>query len=341
MPAPTTTTEPEPGVFDLIDLMTGYQAAAALTAASRLGVFTVLHDAPMTHDEVATVLETEPLATRALLDALAGLGLARASADGFVGVPITRRLAAGGDLQKVVEKEAFFARQWLDLGESVRTGAPRIAPWRERVASEPERARSFLEALVVLATETGPDLTSLPGFAPGLQVADFGGGLGAYATQLAGGGAHVTLVDLPEVAPWARRALDAGEPDVARRVVVQPLDLLDAGAVAALRASRPDGFDVVLLSHLLHDLDDAECLQVLTVARRVLAPAGRVVVFELPGDPPGAFGPLFDLMMRVETPGRARRLDELRGLMLEAGLGDVHVSPGFALPHGVLVGSLR
>ena len=66
--------------------------------------------------------------------------------------------------------------------------------------------------------------------------------------------------------------------------------------------------------------------------------SGRIVVFELPGDPPGAFGPMFDLMMRVETPGRARHLAELVALVEDAGFTDVRVSVEHPLPHGVVVG---
>jgi SAM-dependent methyltransferase len=328
-------------VFDLIDLMTGYQSAATLTAASRLGVFSTLGETPSSFDDVARLLATEPLATRALLDALVGLRLVRSIDGGYVSVPITTRLAVGGDLHKIVEKEAFFARQWLDLADSVRTGAPRIASWRERLVSDPDQVRSFLDALVVLAVESGPDLTTLPGFTAGLRVADFGGGLGPYSTQMAAAGAEVTLVELPEVAPWAREAVDAGDGAAAQRILVQGQDLLAADAAPALLGTSPGGFDLVLLSHLLHDLTDDDCATVLRVAYEVLAPAGRVVVFELPGDPPGAFGPMFDLMMRVETAGRARHVAELAGLIALAGFSDVAEAEGFRRPHGVVTGFKR
>ena len=98
------------------------------------------------------------------------------------------------------------------------------------------------------------------------------------------------------------------------------------------------GFDLVVLSHLLHDLDDVDAAEVLDVAVRVAGPGGSVVVFELPGDPPGAFGPLFDLMMRVETPGAARRVDELVDLLAAAGCHDVAEVPGTGRPHVVLRG---
>lgn len=322
-------------VFAVIDLMTGYQQAATLTAAARLGVFDLLADQPIDAAGAADSLGTEPLATRALLDALVGLELVESSPDGYRATPTAARLGHDGDLRLVAEKEAFFARHWLDLADSVRTGAPRLDSWRERLASDPEQARFFLRALVVLARETGPDLTAVDGLV-GESVVDLGGGLGAYATQLAAAGSRVTLVDLPEVTPWAELELMQAEPAVRDAIRVVATDLLGDEAPEAIGTDH----DAVLLSHLLHDLDDTDALAALRRAAELTRSGGTVVVFELPGDPPrdgqGAFGPLFDLMMRVETPGRARRLDELADLMRAAGLTDVTVSPDHPLPHGVL-----
>ena len=96
---------------------------------------------------------------------------------------------------------------------------------------------------------------------------------------------------------------------------------------------------MVLLAHLLHDLGDDDCAAVLQVAATVCRRGGQVVVFELPGDPPGAFGPMFDLMMRVETEGRARRADELVALLRAAGFTGVHESGAYRRPHGVFIAS--
>ncbi len=323
-----------PTVFDTIDVMTSYQHAAALTAAARCGVFDVLAERSLTWTETAAELGTDPTATRALLDAMVGLGLV--DLDDEVGRyragPVAARLGAGGDLRLVVEKEAFLARVWLDLADSVRSGRPVLAPWRDRLVADPVQAREFLSALVVLAAQTGPDLATVLELAPGSTVADLGGGLGAYAVPLAGAGAEVTLVDLAPVVDWARDDLSAIDADTRRRIVVCEADLLAADA-----AERIGGrFDVVLLSHLLHDLSDDDAAVVLGLARRLLRPGGSVVVFELPGDPPGAFGPLFDLMMRVETPGAARRVDELVALLEAAGFVDLAEVPGTGRPHVVL-----
>ncbi|MDX6739632.1 methyltransferase [Actinocorallia sp. A-T 12471] len=309
--------------FDVIDALTGYQPAAAIAAACRVGLFDVLGPGPRTPDEVAAAAGLAPKPTAALLAALTALGLL---ADGNVPTPLARRLASDGDLAPLVRKEAFFASVWTDLDPTLRTGLPRLAPWKERLRTEPEVARDFLAALAVLARETGPDLTVLPEFAPGRRVLDVGGALGSYAVPLAGAGAHVTLVDLPEVAVWARATV----PDT---VEVREADVLAVPACGV----EPGSADTVLLSHLLHDLTDEQCATVLAEARKALAPGGSVVVIEIPGDAPGPLGPLFDLMMQIETPGRARKAVELADLLVSSGLRGVREA-AYPRPVVVLIG---
>ncbi|GAA2234887.1 acetylserotonin O-methyltransferase [Herbiconiux moechotypicola] len=360
----------ELGEYDVLDILTGYQPAAALATAVRLGVFDAVlagagvadadpdgragaasavagvdSGAGVSANEVAERCGSAPAATRALLDALVGLRLL-AAADGppdersYLPTPIAARLSRGGDLVDLVGKESYLAGEWQQLHRAVQSGTPTIAPWRARVADDPETARSFLRALVTLARLTGPDLAALPELTatmpPGARprhVVDVGGGLGSYAVPLAGAGASVTLVELPAVAAWA-----AEDTAATPGVTVLAADVLADGEPSL---GVPAGTaDAVLVSHLLHDLDDAAAALLLARARAALAPSGALVVLEIPGDAaglPGAFGPLFDLMMQIETPGRARLAPELIRMLEAAGFVAVR-SAGVPAPNLVLVG---
>ena len=150
--------------YAVLDLLTAYQPAALVVAAARTGIFDALGE-PATAARIArrTGLVEAPLV--AALDALVGLGYASAI-DGSgdpdsVGAPpgpratarrsLGRLVRSDGELATVVAKEGFFARVWTELDVTLRTGRPRVRAWADRVATEPETARSFLEALVVLA----------------------------------------------------------------------------------------------------------------------------------------------------------------------------------------------
>ncbi|MEO3785445.1 methyltransferase [Actinocorallia sp. B10E7] len=306
--------------FELIDAMTGYQPAAVIASACRLGVFDALGDTPREAADLAAELGLAPAPTGTLLASLTALGLL---GPGNTLTPLAERLRRGADLELLVRKEAFFAKVWTDLDPTIRTGEPRLAPWTERLETEPQVARDFLAALITLARETGPDLTALPEFAPGRRVLDVGGGLGSYAVPLASAGADVTMVDLPQVVAWAREDLPGNVKAVAADVLAVPSCGVEPGSA-----------DTVLISHLLHDLTDEQCVRVLREARAALTPGGSVVIVEIPGDSPGTMGPLFDLMMRVETPGKARTPDAIRDLLAAAGLSEIREA---AYPRPVLV----
>lgn len=315
--------------MDVLDVLTGYQGAAIVTAACRLGVFDVLGDRPCPADEVAARLRTAPGPTRALLDSLVALGLVSA---GYTAAPDAAPLRSGGELALVVAKEAVLARLWQDLDQVVRTGRPLLAPWAERVARDPEGVLGFLGALEVLARRTGPPLHELPELAPGRRVLDVGGGLGSYARALAAAGSQVTLVDLPVVAGAARERLR----DVAG-VTVVAADVLTAPACGV----EPAGHDAALVSHLLHDLPADQGIAVLRAAAAAVRPGGAVVVNEFAGDAgPDGFGPRFDLMMRLETGGAAYPVDDLVEMLRSAGLGAVR-RVAFPEPVTVLCGEVR
>lgn len=317
----------------LLGLLTAYQAPAAITAAARLGLFDVL-DEPSTAPEAAHRVGADPASVASLMEALGALGVLDGSGGWFCNTEVSARLATGGDLRFVLEKEAFFAGVWGGLAETVRTGRPRLGPWPERLVQEPERVREFLSALVVLAREGGPDLVELCGIGPATTAVDLGGGYGSVAVPLAQAGAEVVLVDLPPVIAWAQEHLHTLEPDLRRRIRCEAVDLLEPGAAGVIGV----GHDIAVIAHLLHDLDDEHARTVLDVARTVTRPGGSVVVVEIPGDAIAPVGPLFDLMMRIESPGRARRLPELVALLRSSGLADVRPLLGAPTPHAVIRG---
>ncbi|MDQ7993073.1 MAG: methyltransferase [Propionicimonas sp.] len=317
--------------FGVIDLMTGYQPAAVVASGVRLGVFDALRSDPATPAELAARLGLAGAPVAALLPALERLGLAGPGPDGRFGLTEAGGWLTGDDgLALVSLKEAFFATVWSGLDTTLRTGAPVLRGWRERLASDPDQCLLFLRALRVLARLTGPDLTGLPALGAGRRVLDVGGGLGSYAVPLAAAGADVTIAELSPVAAWARHEL-ADPAGLLGTVTVIEDDVLMEGRVG-------EDFDAVLVSHVLHDLADSDAVRLLAGARSRVAPGTDLVVFELAGDAPGTIGPFFDLMMQVEGPGRARRAPEVIDLVASAGWGRVAELPA-ARPH-LLVGAV-
>ncbi len=314
----------------LIDAVTGYQPAAAISAATRIGVFEALGSARMEAAALAGALAADPDNLEALLEALRSLGLVERTAGGYAASDFARRrLGPGGEMAQVVVKEATFAEAWANLDQVILQGHPVMIPWSELLRTRPEQARAFLDALDVLARLGGPPLEQIDALTRGRRVLDVGGGLGTYSRLLDAAGCRVTLVDLPRVAGWAREGL------AATGVSVIEVDLFDHPSCGV----GPGSMDTALVSHLLHDLPRSRGVDLLRRVRSALVSGGRVVINDFSIDSgPGAFGTMFDLMMRVETGGAAHSRSTLVSMLREAGFAQPEVLD-FDEPLTVVVGT--
>jgi hypothetical protein len=93
--------------------------------------------------------------------------------------------------------------------------------------------------------------------------------------------------------------------------------------------AAPEGGDLYLIRHLMHDYDDADCVRILANVRRAMHPDGRVLVLEAPlpsDDSPGP-GRWLDLQVMVLCGGRERTVEEYARLFEKAGLRLVRTIP--------------
>jgi O-methyltransferase len=85
--------------------------------------------------------------------------------------------------------------------------------------------------------------------------------------------------------------------------------------------SVPTGGDVYVLSHVIHDWDEAHCLTLLGNCRGAIGPRGRLLIVEtvLPGANEPSQARLLDLIMLANSPsGQERTVDEYRDLLARA-----------------------
>ena len=83
----------------------------------------------------------------------------------------------------------------------------------------------------------------------------------------------------------------------------------------------PAGGDVYLLSHIIHDWNEEQCLTILGHCRKVIKPNGRLLIVETvlpPGDTPHQ-GKVQDMVMLVLPGGQERTEDEYVALLGKAG----------------------
>ena len=152
------------------------------------------------------------------------------------------------------------------------------------------------------------------------HVVDVGGGNGSLlsAVLAAYPNRRGTLFDMAEAIAAARRGEGGPLPGVA----------FVAGDVFSTPA--PEGGDVYLIRHLMHDYDDPDCIRILANVRRAMKPDARVLVLEAPlpsDDSPGP-GRWLDLQVMVLCGGRERTVEEYGALVRQGG-----IAPGANGPH--------
>ena len=91
----------------------------------------------------------------------------------------------------------------------------------------------------------------------------------------------------------------------------------------------PSGGDVYLLSHIIHDWSEAQCLTILDNCRRAMRPDSRLLIIEMvlpTGDTPH-LGKILDIIMLAVPGGQERTEPEYRRLLDEAGFKLTRVVP--------------
>jgi ubiquinone/menaquinone biosynthesis C-methylase UbiE len=295
---------------EFIRIWGGFRASRVVLTANNLGIFERL-TAPKTAAALARSLNADRRATEILLDAVVSLGLLKKSGDAYKITGLAKRLLLKdspwyqGDMLR--HADALW-RSWSGLDEVVRTGMPNRAGGRDH--------ESFIRAMHNNAVLRVKDVISVLDLRGVKTALDLGGGPGTYSIELARKRIAVTLFDLPNTLDIAR--------DIVRKAGVRNVEFM-AGDFHADDIGA--GYDLILLSHILHSNGEADNIGLLRKTCRALNPGGRAAIHEfyLAEDrarPP--VGALFSVNMLVNTgSGRSYTPKEMKNWLRQAGFGAI------------------
>lgn len=304
-PAPSATT-PVPTPIPLMELTTGFWRFKALAAAVDLGLFTTLsglRDANAA--ELTAALDLDPRPARMLLASCTSLGLLvrdngryrnSETAEHFL---VEGRPHWFGGFVRYSDRHAYPA--WHQLQEALRNNRPTTwdpdAQESAFVTADPAILEDFWGAMFTLSSFTADALADAYDFTPHQRLLDVGGGTGAFPIGLCRRHPHLqaTVLDLPRITAMARQKITTH--GLSHAVTTHDGDFLTDPAL-------PTGHDVILLSMILHDWDEATGRALLAKCHAALPPGGAVVICELvldddeTGPAPAA---LMGLNMLIET----------------------------------------
>jgi O-methyltransferase domain len=343
-PAELASAEPTPeeraAAATVLRMIWGLHTSRAIHLAAELGIADLLADGEQTASALATATQTDEPSLYRVLRLLAALGVLTEPVPGSFGLNVL-----GERLRSDV---AASMRNWAMLADTIgfaahepiveavrtgRSGSEIVYGERgmERLPREPARAARFDAAMSERTSAFAPGVAAAGGFASMGVVADIGGGQGTLLAAILRRHEHVrgVLFERPDAADRAAHVLR--EAGLAGRCEVVAGDFF---------AGVPAGADAYILANVLHDWDDAHCVQILQACRRAMGTGGRVLIVErlIPDDPSEAVPVLLsDLNMLLVTGGRERTNAEYGRLLTAAGLRPGQIRP-VAAPYGIVEG---
>jgi hypothetical protein len=316
------TTAALPQHVQLIQMGAASWVSAVVYGAAKLGLADLLAKGPRSAADLAAPTGTHAPTLHRLMRTLAGLGiLTERDAGQFALTPLGEALRADAPGSARATLLAFcgpaFWRSWEELPHSLETGKTGFEkangmPVFEYLAHHPEEASHFSQAMVGFHGGEPPAVAAAYDFSGVGTGVDVGGATGnRLAAVLAKypepRGVHF---DRPHVVRDAPALLETR--GVRDRVSIVPGDFFE---------TVPAGGEVYLLSHIIHDWNEDQCLTILGHCRKAMAADGRLLIVEtvLPtGDTPHQ-GKVQDMVMLVIPGGQERTEAEYATLLGKAG----------------------
>jgi ubiquinone/menaquinone biosynthesis C-methylase UbiE len=299
---------------DLMDIVAGYWSARAVLTGHEIGLFTALGTEALAAEELAQRVACPPRAVELLANALVALGLLTKSEGRFAnGAFADAHLVRGkpAELCGYLDHHLMLYRRWADLTETVRAGGGK--PFDGEMP--PESLRAFIMAMHASSSHWGTKLLPHLDLTGVKRIIDIGGGSGDYAYAMLKVLTEATAVifDRPDVLPIARECAE----------LAGVSDRVDTLGGSYWENELGEGFDLAIVSNILHSTGPDGCVTILSKAFRCLAPGGRAVVhdFILSEDatsPPWAA--LFSLnMLSAGNDGRSYTAGEISEFLRQAG----------------------
>ena len=271
---------------------------------------------------------------RIFLDAVSAMGLLEKRGVSYGNSAFTLRyLCSGKGSFLLSDHDAWNV--WGRLPDSLTSGKrPKVA---QPFFTKRERAKRLLQSLDKDARKIAPYLMARLPLSRSKTLLDVGGGLGSFTIACCRRTPHLrgTIVEHPRVVSFTSRAVKKAR--IAKRVQVRSLDIV--------KDPLPRGFDLVLISNVLHGQGVRENRALLRSAYRSLNQGGRIVLRDVLMNRAGTdpeWGALFSVALFLHTPdGRCYALDEVRRWLRAAGFsgikGPFRSSPLAFDPDSVLI----
>ncbi len=307
--------------MQLIQMSTGYWLSRIVYMAAKLSLADHLSSGPKSAAELAGPTGTHARSLHRLMRTLANFRILSEGEDSRFGLtPLGEALKTGAPGSARASVLAFGGdwswRAWEQFPHSIETGHTAMekamgVPLFDFLAQHPEEASHFSEAMVGIHGSEPPAVAEAYDFSRFRTIVDVGGATGHMLAHVLA--RHTAprgvLFDRPHVVRDAPALIAAR--GLTGRITIEPGDFFER---------VPSGADAYILSHIIHDWNEDQCLTILGNCRQAMTPGSTLLIVEFvlpPGNTPH-FGKLADMVM-LAIPGGEERTEEEYAALLDQG----------------------
>lgn len=298
-----------------------------LYVAAELGIADLLSNGKKTIAELAELTDTNPEPLYRILRALACTGIfTEVEYQVFDITPMAELIKTGALRSTAIAMNAPWNDQaWASLLDGVKTGITPFEsthgmPVTEWLMQHPNNAEELSDANAAKAHRICHGLLNAYDFSDCGTLVDVGGGFGIMLSAILRRNPTMDgiLADLAPVLDMARPSLNA--PGLKDRIRFVNTDFFN---------SIPAGGTHYLLSNVLHDWNDEQCLLILKNCYSAMNQGAKLVLIEsiIPPDDSFSISKLVDLEMLVITGGKERTQKEYESLISSAGFLTPRIIP--------------
>ncbi len=319
-----------PAHAQLIQMSTAYWVSRIVYMAAKLGLADHLASGPKSAVELAGPTGTHARSLHRMMRTLASLGILSEVEDSrFDLTPLGAALKTGAPGSARPSILAFggesWWRAWGEFPHSIETGGTAMEkawgmPFFDFLAQDQQAASYFSEAMIGIHGGEPPTVAAAYDFSRFETIVDVGGATGNMLAHILT--RHLSprgvLFDRPHVVRDAPQLIEAR--GLTNRMTIEAGDFFER---------VPAGGDAYILSHIIHDWNEDQCLTILGNCRKGMKRDSTLLIIEFvlpPGNTPH-FGKLADMVMLAIPGGEERTEQEYGTLLKKAGFTLTRVVP--------------
>ncbi len=304
-----------PREYAALELGTSSWVALSVAAFCELRLADALEHGPANAAQLSAQGYGDERMLYRLLRSLCAYDVVTCTGDGLFTLDYVGRALCGRDSMAAMIRYAnapWHIDAYAHLAQGVRSAMPAFslrcgAALFEYLRSNDEAGRMFDEAMQSQTRLFAQAFAQAYDFTGAQSIVDVGGGTGLLLAAVIARAPRIkaTVFEIPEVVarahPLAGVAFVSGD----------------------MFAGVPPSADIFVLSHVLHDWDDARCETILRNVRAAMPAHSRLLIYELVASPFGndwSLDRVSDLEMMTMLPGRERTREEFGQLVSRARL---------------------